>query len=857
MDINKVLVEYDSMFGKCSMESIGDFLRDKLEEARSENDDSSVASLLNEIIGFCRDTSRQADGLKYCKELIIHMDKMNLVGTASYGKSLLNIANCYRAFGHLDESLRMYERILHIYESKLNENDFDYASLYNNWGLLYQEMGNYAEAVSVLSKALAVVDRYDKAVMEQATTRTNLAASLIKLAETDDAADSVEKIYSTAMKFLTQAIDIYERDGGRDFHYSGALAAMGDALYFKKQYDKSALYYEKAMKEIEKHVGKTDAYVRICEKYESAHTKALDSIAKGEYEIKLPVQPGNKAVSSEVQNVQPEIEEEVAQTMIEKSRAFYNQYGKQMIHDAFSEYEDRIAVGIVGEGSDCFGYDDEISQDHDYGVGFCMWVRDEVYAEIGENLQAEYDRLVKKYLGDTGAYASRRGVFSIDAFYESILGIKRLSGRLKPHEYEDETGVHVSAPAFEEKLWRLFDENSLAAATNGEVFRDDEGLFTMIRKELMAYFPENVWRSHLAQQLHTFSQSVQYNYARMMSRKDKLAARLCVARGMESAIHIAFLLEKKYAPYYKWLGHAARSLERMYGIVPIVYDIADMEIDENAWKDVEYSAYHINRRDKIVAGFESIAVLILDELRRRGLIVGNDPFLDSYCRDIQNKKIIQKNNAGVDETGGSSKMNRKEMIEAIIKEEWNQFDKVKNEGGRASCQDDWNTFYVMRKSQYLAWNDELLASYLGDLMDAGAKGWNLIMEKYARMEESTAPEKYAELAKDLPVRSEERIKIQEEIIKIQVAWMEEFATKYPKMAGNARSIHTSEDNMYNTSYETYLRGELGTYSEETFVLYGRFIVDLNRRGENLAKTIMTNTALLYGYENLDMAEERL
>ena len=389
------------------------------------------------------------------------------------------------------------------------------------------------------------------------------------------------------------------------------------------------------------------------------------------------------------------------------------------------------------------------------------------------------------------------------------------------------------------------------------MFRDDEGLFTMIRKELMAYFPENVWRSHLAQQLHTFSQSVQYNYARMMSRKDKLAARLCVARGMESAIHIAFLLEKKYAPYYKWLGHAARSLERMYGIVPIVYDIAGMEIDENAWKDVEYSAYHINRRDKIVSGFESIAVLILDELRRRGLIVGNDPFLDSYCRDIQNKKIIQKNNVGVDETGGSSKMNRKEMIEAIIKEEWNQFDKVKNEGGRASCQDDWNTFYVMRKSQYLAWNDELLASYLGDLMDAGAKGWNLIMEKYARMEESTAPEKYAELAKDLPVRSEERIKIQEEIIKIQVAWMEEFAMKYPKMAGNARSIHTSEDNMYNTSYETYLRGELGTYSDETFVLYGRFIVDLNRRGENLAKTIMTNTALLYGYENLDMAEERL
>ena len=45
-----------------------------------------------------------------------------------------------------------------------------------------------------------------------------------------------------------------------------------------------------------------------------------------------------------------------------------------MIKDQFPEYENRIAVGMVGEGSDCFGYDDSISMDHDYGIGFCMWI---------------------------------------------------------------------------------------------------------------------------------------------------------------------------------------------------------------------------------------------------------------------------------------------------------------------------------------------------------------------------------------------------------------------------------------------------------------------------------------------------
>ena len=198
-----------------------------------------------------------------------------------------------------------------------------------------------------------------------------------------------------------------------------------------------------------------------------------------------------------------------------------------------------------------------------------------------------------------------------------------------------------------------------------------------------------------------------------------------------------------------------------------------------------------------------------------------------------------------------------DIVEKIVELEWKQFDKVKNEGGRASCQDDYQTFSIMRKSQYLTWPDELLDSFCNDLLSAENKGWNLIMEKYARMMKSTTPEKYEELKKDLPVLNEERIAIQEEIVKIQVGWMEEFAAKYPKMAGNARSIHTAEDTPFNTSYETYLRGELGTYSENTFILYGRFITGLLRENRNLAYETMENTAKLYGYESVEEAEERL
>ena len=197
------------------------------------------------------------------------------------------------------------------------------------------------------------------------------------------------------------------------------------------------------------------------------------------------------------------------------------------------------------------------------------------------------------------------------------------------------------------------------------------------------------------------------------------------------------------------------------------------------------------------------------------------------------------------------------MIDKIVHLEWKQFDQVKNEGGRAGCQDDFETFSIMRKSQYLTWNEELLSSYYRDLSLAEQNGWNLIMEKYARMMKSTAPETYEELALTLPVRSEEREQIAEEIIKIQVAWMEEFSKSFPKMAGNARSIHTYEDTAYHTSYETYLRGEIGTYGEETFVLYGRFIAELLKEGKNLAYETMSNTAKLYGYESVEDAEKKI
>lgn len=197
------------------------------------------------------------------------------------------------------------------------------------------------------------------------------------------------------------------------------------------------------------------------------------------------------------------------------------------------------------------------------------------------------------------------------------------------------------------------------------------------------------------------------------------------------------------------------------------------------------------------------------------------------------------------------------IIDEIISLEWSFFDKVHNEGGRASCQDDFETFEIMRKSQFLCWDPATLESYLADLQTAGKLGRNLIQEKYARMMASTAPAQYATFAHTLPVLSPWQLATIEAIIEQQVVWREAFAAEYPHMSSQSRLIRTKEDTPYETSFETYLRGELGTYSEATLQAYKKLIDDYAGKGGNITTSTMNQTAILYGYKDLAAAERRL
>lgn len=229
---------------------------------------------------------------------------------------------------------------------------------------------------------------------------------------------------------------------------------------------------------------------------------------------------------------------------LELSERYWNQVARPALAAACPEASRRWAVGLVGEGSDCFGFDDEISRDHDWGPGFCMWLTSEDYARWGSALQDAYDRLPRRFEGfervELPEGAGRVGVFEIGLFYRHFIGLEE--------------------PPRTVGQWMALDDEALATCTDGRVFEDGAGVFTAFRQELLRFYPRDIRLKKLAARCALASQAGQYNYPRCIKRGDAAAAFAALFRFIDNAQAAMFLLARRYRPYYKWANRVMADL---------------------------------------------------------------------------------------------------------------------------------------------------------------------------------------------------------------------------------------------------------------------------------------------------------
>ena len=295
------------------------------------------------------------------------------------------------------------------------------------------------------------------------------------------------------------------------------------------------------------------------------------------------------------------------------ARDLYENVFRAVLREEFPEIEARTAVGLAGPGSECFGFDDEISRDHDFGPRLCFWLTKEDAETFGSRLQARYTELTRDLAEISPQAADRSGVISIPEFYMRYTGC--------PGVPEDPIG------------WLRVADHYLATATNGEVYRDDLGEFSGIRRTLLKGYPEDVRRKKLAARLYVMGQAGQYNLPRSLRREDEVASVLALSEFLRAALQAVYLLNRRYAPYYKWLYRGARELPLAAAAVTRLGLLPDCPAGSRA----ELA--------------EEICGIVLAELQAQGLTEESDDFMVNQAFAVASK-IEEPRLAALDVTIG-------------------------------------------------------------------------------------------------------------------------------------------------------------------------------------------------------------
>lgn len=633
-DTQRFLAGLDAIFDAHAAAKAGPYLEQAMIDAENAGDDAGLLTVLNETMGFYRSQGRHKENQWIVQRALELATRMGITGTEAWTTTLINAATAMRAAGQYDQSEDLYKQAQASSERTLAPSDRRLAALHNNLSMLYSETGKTHQAEVELGEALRILESSSpdaETDLDVASTHTNLALTLL-----------AEDKLSAASWHAAKALEIY-RNGHLEHsaHYASALAGYAQVRFHQHDYGQAVNLYCQALQVIEECYGKDTDYYRITENNlrQAEHEASEHAPANVSQDVSQDASAGGNgsgtpgaAPAGTPSAAVPSATASHTGTSpicgLKLARECWNTYGKPLIADKYPEYQGRIAAGLVGHGSECYGFDDDLSRDHDFGPRFCLWLTDEDYAAIGERLQADYEALPQSFMGygprESTARAQgagrRDGVFRIGDFFESITGYRQAPSTNNPHE------------------WLMLDEATLAAATNGEVFADPLGKFLDTRQGFKT-MPEDVRLALISKRLGMMAQAGQYNVPRMLARGDGAAAWLSIGEFVQAAASLVFLLNNPitvgYLPYYKWRFAALRRLSsRMATRLADVCGQLETLLRLSSAACYGGAGFGEGGKgsapvaEKISQTIEHVCAEVVAELRREGLTGSDETFLE-------------------------------------------------------------------------------------------------------------------------------------------------------------------------------------------------------------------------------------
>lgn len=682
-DTQQFLNGLDAIFDRhAAATEAGPYLEQAMVDAENAGDEAGLLTVLNETMGFYRSQGRHKENQWIVQRALELAARMGLTtGTSeAWATTLINCATAMRAAQQYDQAEDLYHQAQSVCRHSLAPTDRRLAALHNNLSMLYSETHRPDKAELELREALRIIEASSvnpDADIDVASSHTNLALTLL-----------TEHKLEGAHWHAAKALEIY-RTGHLEHsaHYASALAGFAQVCFAERRHADAVTGYRHALAVIEECYGKDTDYWRITadnlrqaeeeaakagvtvdnagvagdagtppqsgsrlsnspaqgktgagvEAQVGSASSAVDADTPGALAQALPETGANAAFSPSTVSVSTgsagaaEAVSACPVSGLKLARAFWTQMGKPMIAAKYPQYAGRIAAGLVGHGSECYGFDDTYSQDHDFGPRFCLWLTDEDYAAIGEQLEADYEALPRKFSVDaqgrvtfeaharsdaSGAFPSagagstvipdaanaptpgtatddaataESGAASsdvaeamttpIDAPLFPVTpraqGANRRDGVFRIGDFFESITGYRSAPAqTAPHEWLMLAESTLAAATNGEVFADPTGQFSKTRQGFKD-MPDDVRLALISKRLGMIAQAGQYNLPRSLKRGDGAAAWLSIHEFVQATASLVFLVNVPmvvgYMPYYKWQFAALRKLSgSMFALLPNV-----------------------------------------------------------------------------------------------------------------------------------------------------------------------------------------------------------------------------------------------------------------------------------------------